>query len=198
MKKELFLLVFLSVFITLIDLGAPIRGAQTRYTIVNFGLNQPLLSVKIAMICLQKYLDLDQVLAVYTAPRHSYQNPPEKINCLPNIGLYGIGCKHQHSIDLFFEQSLSRCTGLGDVHKLIEKNSDRNTKLLKECRQPCKNLISETFSQLKLNDEQFKVYEPSTHKEINKLFTDVGLDETLKSNNMMTEFSQRPELAQYF
>ena len=39
MKKELFLFVFLSVFITLIDLGA-----QTRYTVVNFGLNQPLKS----------------------------------------------------------------------------------------------------------------------------------------------------------
>ena len=37
MKKELSLFVFLSVFITLIDLGA-----QTRYTVVNFGLNQPL------------------------------------------------------------------------------------------------------------------------------------------------------------
>ena len=37
MKKELSLFVFLSVFIILIDLGA-----QTRYTVVNFGLNQPL------------------------------------------------------------------------------------------------------------------------------------------------------------
>ena len=42
MKKELFLFVFLSVFITLIDLGTQIRDAQTRYTIVNFGPNQPL------------------------------------------------------------------------------------------------------------------------------------------------------------
>ena len=42
MKKELFLFVFLSVFITLIDLGTQIRGAQTWYTIVNFGFNQPL------------------------------------------------------------------------------------------------------------------------------------------------------------
>ena len=42
MKKELFLFVFLSVFITLIDLGAQIRGAQTRYTVVSFGLNQPM------------------------------------------------------------------------------------------------------------------------------------------------------------
>ena len=42
MKKELFLFVFLSVFIILVDLGAQIQGAQTQYTIVNFGLNQPL------------------------------------------------------------------------------------------------------------------------------------------------------------
>ena len=42
MKKELPLFVFLSVFITLIDLGTQIRGTQTRYTVVSFGLNQPL------------------------------------------------------------------------------------------------------------------------------------------------------------
>ena len=42
MKKELFLFVLLSVFITLIDLGAQIRGTQTWYTVANFGLNQPL------------------------------------------------------------------------------------------------------------------------------------------------------------
>ena len=43
MKEELFLFVFLSVFITLIDLGTQIQGTQTRYTVVNFGLNQPLI-----------------------------------------------------------------------------------------------------------------------------------------------------------
>ena len=42
MKKELFLFVSLSVFITLIDLGAQIQGTQTRYTVVIFGLNQTL------------------------------------------------------------------------------------------------------------------------------------------------------------
>ena len=42
MKKELFVFVLISFFITLISLGAQIRGAQTRYTVVNFGLYQPL------------------------------------------------------------------------------------------------------------------------------------------------------------
>ena len=44
MKKKLFLFVLLSVFITLINLGTQIRGTQTLYTIVNFGLNQPVVS----------------------------------------------------------------------------------------------------------------------------------------------------------
>ena len=39
--------------------------------------------------------------------------------------------------------------------------------------------------------------EPSTHKEIKKLFADVGLDKTVKPIDTITEFSQHPELAQY-
>ena len=41
MKKELLVLVLLPFFITLINLGTQIQGAQTRYN-VNYGLNQPL------------------------------------------------------------------------------------------------------------------------------------------------------------
>ena len=38
MKKELFLFVLLSFFIALINFGAQIRGPQTWYTVVSFGL----------------------------------------------------------------------------------------------------------------------------------------------------------------
>ena len=73
------------------------------------------LSVKIALICLQKFLNLDQVLAVRTAPGHSYRNPAEKINCVVNLGLYGIGCMCKNSVDPEFEQTLHNCSGLGDT-----------------------------------------------------------------------------------
>ena len=65
------------------------------------------LSVKIVLICLQKYLDLDQFLTVCTAAGLLYRNPAEKVNCLLNICLYGIGCMHLHSSDALFEQSHS-------------------------------------------------------------------------------------------
>ena len=155
------------------------------------------LSVKIALICSQKLLNLDEVLAVRTAPGHSYRNPAEKISCVLNLGLYGIGCMCKHSTDPEFEQTLHNCSGLGDVRKLIEKNSERNTKLLKETCQPCIDLISDTFSRLKLKDEPFEVYTPSAHEEINDLFATAELDENLKANDTKPDLPQRPKLAQY-
>ena len=89
------------------------------------------LSVKIAMISLQKYLNLDQILAVRTAPGHSYCNPAEKVNCILNLGLYGIGCMRQKSSDIEFEENLHRCNGLGDVRDLLNKDFQRNSVLLK-------------------------------------------------------------------
>ena len=83
-----------------------------------------------SLICLQKFLNLDQALAVRTAPGHSYHNPADKINCVLNL------CMRKHSTDPEFEQTLHNCSGLGDVRKLIEKNSECNTKLLKERCQP--------------------------------------------------------------
>ena len=64
MKKELFLFVFLSIFITLIDLGAQIRGAQTQYTVVNFGLNQPLnvRDVFLSVTCYRKQFQVQLTL----------------------------------------------------------------------------------------------------------------------------------------
>ena len=68
------------------------------------------LSVKIALVCLQKFLNLDQMLAVRTASGHSYSNPAEKINCVLNLDLYSIGCMRKHSTDPEFEQTLHNCS----------------------------------------------------------------------------------------
>ena len=53
------------------------------------------LNVKIALIFLQKYLDLDQVIGECTALGHYYQNPAEKINCLLIDSLCGMACMCQ-------------------------------------------------------------------------------------------------------
>ena len=51
-----------------------------------------ILSVQIAMMALQRFLDLDILIAARTAPGHSYTNPPEKKSCILNLRLHAIGC----------------------------------------------------------------------------------------------------------
>ena len=94
------------------------------------------------MISLQKYLNLDQILAVRTAPGHSYRNPAEKVNCVLNLGLYRIGCMRQRSSGIEFEENLHRCNGLGDMQDLLNKDFQRNSELLKSLCKPCLDIIS--------------------------------------------------------
>ena len=50
------------------------------------------LSVQIAMIALQRYLNLDSLIVARTAPGHSYTKPPEKVKSVFNLPLSAIGC----------------------------------------------------------------------------------------------------------
>ena len=155
------------------------------------------LSVKIALITLQRYLNLDQVVAVRTAPGHSFRNPAEKINCVLNLALYGIGCMRHTSSDLEFEEKLHRCSGLSDVRDLLNRNPEKNITLLHESCKPCVNLINDTFSRLTLKDKTFQVFDPASQHEIDRLFESVNLDNALKPLDTMAELKNRPKLAQY-
>ena len=100
------------------------------------------------MIALQHVLDLHILIAVRTAPGHSYTNPPEKINCILNLGLSGIGCMGTsiHS-NPGFEKQLFNCSGVDDddddddddVGNLLKRNPTVHTNLLKQL---CSNYLS--------------------------------------------------------
>ena len=49
-------------------------------------------SVQIAYIALQQFLDLGMFVVARTVPGHSFKNPLEKVNCILNHALCGIGC----------------------------------------------------------------------------------------------------------
>ena len=49
------------------------------------------LLVKIAIILLQKVLDSDMIIALRTAPGHSFKTLQKGSNCILNLGLYGMG-----------------------------------------------------------------------------------------------------------
>ena len=84
-------------------------------------------STKMTMILLQNFLNLDQILAVRTAPEHSFHNPAEKINCVLNLGLYGVGCMQQKCADIEFKEKLHQCSGKSNATALIERNTAHNS-----------------------------------------------------------------------
>ena len=94
------------------------------------------LTVKIAIIALQNFLNLDHTLVARTAPGHSYRNPAGKINYILNLGKYCIGVMKKPSIDLEFERKLKTCLGLFDICKLVHESSEKNLKLLDESCKP--------------------------------------------------------------
>ena len=47
-----------------------------------------------------------------TSPRLSFKNLAEKINCILNLCLYGIGCMCQHSSDAEFEFKIGKLSML--------------------------------------------------------------------------------------
>ena len=102
------------------------------------------LSVKIAIIALQKFLDLNQIIVARTAPGHSFKNPAEKINCILNLGLYGIGCMRQRSSNAEFEFEIAKCDTMSEQRNLVQKNSE-NEALFAETCAPCINFIKQNF-----------------------------------------------------
>ena len=99
------------------------------------------LSVKIALIALQKSLNADMLVAVRTAPGHSFRNPAEKVNCVLNISLYGIDVMRQNiTEDPFFEKKLNVTANTDEVRKLLLQKTTYPD-LLKKSLDPCISLI---------------------------------------------------------
>ena len=94
------------------------------------------LSMKIAIVALQKYLDLDLILTCHTVPEHSVRNPAQKINCDLNLGLSGKGCTHYQSNNIHFKKSLYCCMNLSELHNVIDKNKEKYSDLLRKCMTP--------------------------------------------------------------
>ena len=127
------------------------------------------LSVKTAMIALQQAINADLLVALRTVPGHSFRNPAEKVNCILNLGLYGIGVMHQSIYeDTVFEKNLHTCSNL-EVGKLLNQKPT-DTDLYKKSCEPYINLIKDSFSQLKLKDNSFKIFDIVNDNEVDRIW----------------------------
>ena len=155
------------------------------------------LSVKIALITLQKSLNVDMLLAICPAPGHSYRNPVDKVNCILNIGLYGIGVMRQPiTDDPFFEKKLLATGNTEDVRNLLKEKSSY-TNHLKKSLEPCMSLIKESFSYLRLKENNILTRENVTNTEIESLLKNSNLDAHLTGKETMADLKNCPKLDAY-
>lgn len=59
------------------------------------------MSVKLSLIALFRWLNLDMLVALRTAPSNSWANPVERIMSIINIGLQGVGLMRRKMSDDF-------------------------------------------------------------------------------------------------
>ena len=152
-------------------------------------------SVQIAYIALQQFLDLDMLVAARTVPGHSFKNPLEKVNCILNLALYGIGCMWIEIHEVAeFEKKLGNCSGVNDVRTFISENPEKNTKLLRDLCQPCLDLGKSSFERLSLKGDQFVVWDYVSDDNVDAFFEDIGLDTELSPKDTMEMLPKCPKL----
>ena len=155
------------------------------------------LSVQIAHIGRQQFLDLDMLVAARTVPSHSFKNPLEKVNCILNLALYGIGCmwKEIHEVPEF-EKKLVNCSGVTDVVRTFtSKNSEKNRKLLHDSCQPCLDLGKSSFERLSLKGDQFVVWHYVSDDNVDAFFEEIGQDSELRPKDTVEMLPKCPKLS---
>ena len=151
------------------------------------------MSVKIAVIALQKSLNSDMIIALRIAPGHSFKNPAERVNFILNLGLYGIGvmCKNMYHLPEF-EKKLGQCGNLTDVRKLLDQDREVNIKLLKESCDPTITFIKDIFSRLKLKENYLQPCDVVEHDVVSEMFDGIQLDPSLTSKETAQALPEKP------
>ena len=102
---------------------------------------------------------------------------------------------HHRSNDIHFEEILRCCTNLSELCNVIDKSKEKRSNVLWECMSPWVNLIKQAFNELTLKEQNFQVYEPASHAEIQEMFKNISLDDTLNPKSAATDLAKLPKLA---
>ena len=146
------------------------------------------------MIALQRTLNADLLVALRTAPGHSFRNPVEKVNSILNLGLHGIGVMRQSIYeDMVFEKNLHTCSNLEEVRKLLNQKPTHADLYKKSC-EPCVNLIKDSFSHLKLKDNSFQIFDVVNDNEVNQIRAQINLDKDITGRETGANLPDHPKL----
>ena len=139
--------------------------------------NVTFLKTQLSLISLYLSLNLDMLIAVRTAPCHSWKNPCERVNCILNIGLQAIGLMRS-CMSAEHEKSLSTCNAMKEIRKLSNPGFEE---ALCDSLESVKLLMSSVFQRLVLKDKPFQIFKAASKHQMDALWNVVGdVDPNLK------------------
>ena len=116
-------------------------------------------SVKIPLIMLFKEFNLDSLVAIRTAPGHSYTNIVERIMSILNIGFQNVALERSSTAS---DPIIDSCKNLDD----LRKHESEIKKDWQKSVQPIVDTLISRTERLSLKDIPFQCHKPSTDKEL--------------------------------
>lgn len=157
------------------------------------------LSVKVALISLYLFHDLDYLIAARTAPQHSWRNPVERVMSTLNLGLQCVGLA-RHAGDEHFESEAKDCNTMKDLRKKAEKRPQFREEALDSVA-PVKAILTGIFKRLKLKEKTIHVSAAATEDELAVIWESVAsIDSNCSEYNCLrrkSDLKQSPKIKEF-
>lgn len=125
-------------------------------------------SVQISLLCLFLRGNFDILIALRTAPYHSWANPAERIMSIINLGLQGVAIMRDE-MSSHLEEIFEKADTLEQIREAAKKNQDLKTEL-ENCICNVQQLLCARTERLVLHDIPFETKNPADEKTIEELF----------------------------
>ncbi len=139
-------------------------------------------SVLISYVCAFRWLNLDFLVAVQTAPNNSWINPCERLMSILNLGLQCASTSRAKSSD-DVETTLKSCSSMAEIRKQAASNPSLKSAVA-DSLEPVISLVQNRFQRLSLKEEKFEIGDTATEDDIECLwsFADM-IDSELSMSN---------------
>ena len=137
-------------------------------------------SVMISYICAFRWLDLDLLVAVQTAPNNSWINPCERLMSILNLALQ---CVSTSRARCEVEAALKQCNSMSDIRKEAVSNPALKNGVAASLA-PVISLVQSRFEKLSLKENNFQIGKTANSDDIECLwsFADM-IDSNLSMSN---------------
>ena len=155
-------------------------------------------SVKVALICLYIFLDLDYLIAARTVPQHSWRNPVGRVMSTLNLGLQCVGLE-RHAGDERFEGEVKDCNTMKDLRKAAKKHPQLHEEAL-DSVVPVKALLTGVFQRLKLKDKSIQVSPAATEEQLTSIWESIlCIDSSCEPNcfRRKSDLKQAPKVKEF-